>query len=146
MGRSKVFSGIIGKRIKELRNIRNLNQHQVAQELQVSRQMYSSYESGKREPDLQTVVKIANYFGISLDELLNLDDYTEEEKKTVGGRIKQARIAKGLKQSELAEMLELAASTVALYEQNRREPNLKTIVKLAKILDLSLNYLLGYDE
>ena len=146
MGRNKVISGIVGNRIKELRNIKNLNQDQVAQVLGVSRQAYANYESGKREPDLQTVIKLANYFDVSLDELLKIDDYTVEDKKTVGGRIKLARVAKGLKQSELAEMLGLAASTVALYEQNRREPNLKTVVKLAKCLGLSLDYLLGYDE
>lgn len=64
----------------------------------------------------------------------------------IGDIIKQARKAKGLKQSELADMLSISASAVGLYEQNRREPDIETIVKLAKCLDVTLEYLLGVGD
>ena len=130
MGRGKVISGIVGNRIKELRTIRGVSQKELADLLSKSERAVRMWELGKSEPDLLTVVKLANYFGVSLDELLKLDDFTAEDEKTIGGRIKKARISKGRKQSELADMLELNLS----------------LVTLAKCLDLSRNYLLGYEE
>ena len=64
----------------------------------------------------------------------------------IGDLIKLARKNKGLKQSELAEMLSISASAIGLYEQNRREPDIGTIIKIAKCLDVSVEYLLGLDN
>lgn len=64
----------------------------------------------------------------------------------IGDIIKQTRKSKRLKQSELADMLSVSASTIGMYEQNRREPDIGTIVKLAKCLDVTLEYLLGVGD
>ena len=64
----------------------------------------------------------------------------------IGDLIKSARKNKGLTQSELAEMLSISASAIGLYEQNRREPDIGTIVKIARILEVNLNYLLGFGD
>lgn len=45
-------------------------QQEVADYLGISRQAYSNYEAGKREPDFETLLKLGEYFGCSMDYLL----------------------------------------------------------------------------
>ena len=61
-------------RIKELREARKLNQQGLAAELNVSQAMISKYELGISEPDISTIRKIAEFFGVSSDYLLEITD------------------------------------------------------------------------
>lgn len=45
-------------------------QQEVADYLGISRQAYSNFEAGKREPDYETLLKLGEYFGCSIDYLL----------------------------------------------------------------------------
>ena len=63
-------NNVFGKRLRELRIERELTQRQLGEVLNVWNQTVSFWESGSREPDLDTLVKIAHYFEISIDELL----------------------------------------------------------------------------
>ena len=60
-----------------------------------------------------------------------------------GVRLRQARTEKNLTQAELAKMLSLGESTISFYEANKREPDYETLQKLADLLDVSLDWLLG---
>ena len=62
---------------------------------------------------------------------------------TIGERIKQARKAKGLKQKELAEMLEVSNGAIQQWENGKRSPKLETIRKIASALDVDVYSLLG---
>lgn len=56
-----------------LRNVRlqkSMNQEDLAEQLGVTRQTISSWETGKSYPDLVSIIKISDIFDISLDELL----------------------------------------------------------------------------
>ena len=64
----------------------------------------------------------------------------------LGDRIKELRKKKNLTMKQLGEKLNLAESTISLYESNKREPDSITIAKLAKLFDVSVDYLLGVDE
>ncbi len=55
--------------LKELRMQKGLTQTEVAARLQLSRQTYNNYESGKREPDIKTLIMLANFYGVTLDFL-----------------------------------------------------------------------------
>ena len=56
--------------LKELRQRAGLTQEALSKELHISRQVYSCYETGKRLPDIDTVVKICCFYHISVDQLL----------------------------------------------------------------------------
>ena len=58
------------ERLKGLREDRDLTQLEVAQALNITRAALANYEQGTREPDIELLVKIANYFDITLDYLL----------------------------------------------------------------------------
>lgn len=68
------------KNLKELRKEHKLTQQQVADKLQMSQQNYQRYEKGIYEPDLHTIVRMANFFKVSLDYLVgryNMNEVTE---------------------------------------------------------------------
>jgi len=61
---------MISKRIRKLRMNKGLTQAQAADALNIPRVNYNRYEKGEREPDLDTIKNIANYFRVSTDMLL----------------------------------------------------------------------------
>ena len=64
--------------LKEARIKKGLSQKEVADNIGVAKSTYSLYESGNREPNVQTIKKIADFLGISADELLGLSDQPTE--------------------------------------------------------------------
>ena len=59
--------------------------------------------------------------------------------------LKLAREQKGLSQKDVSEKIGVAKSTYSLYESGNREPNVQTIKKIANVLDVSADELLGID-
>ena len=57
-------------RLKELRINSGLNQTEFAKKFGLSQATYSNYENESTQPDFQTLIKIADYYKISLDYLL----------------------------------------------------------------------------
>lgn len=68
---------LITERLLALRKSKGLTQNDVSRRIDVSRPAYSRYESGEREPDLNTVKKLAGLFGTSSDYLIGLSDSSE---------------------------------------------------------------------
>lgn len=58
--------------------------------------------------------------------------------------LKRERQKRGLTQEKMASMTGLKRSTYSLYECGKREPNIETLRKIADILELSLDDLIGY--
>ncbi|MFS0727068.1 helix-turn-helix domain-containing protein [Paenibacillus sp. 1P07SE] len=61
---------MIGERIRELRKARGMTQKDLALILNSAKSTISQYENNINEPDLETVMKIADCFGVSVDDLL----------------------------------------------------------------------------
>ncbi|MDE6550338.1 MAG: helix-turn-helix domain-containing protein [Clostridia bacterium] len=62
------------QRLKELRKERNLKQSELGKILSVDQRSISCWENGSREPDYETLAKIALYFQESADYLLGIED------------------------------------------------------------------------
>ncbi|WP_439879824.1 helix-turn-helix domain-containing protein [Pontibacter sp. MBLB2868] len=60
----------IGKNIKKIRTVKNLSQAAFAQLFNLARPSVGAYEEGRSEPKIDTLVQIAQHFGISVDLLL----------------------------------------------------------------------------
>ena len=56
--------------LKELRSSKGVSQQIVAEYLGISRQAYSNYENGNREPDFETLLKLGEFFNCSVDYIL----------------------------------------------------------------------------
>ena len=55
--------------------MRNLNQQKVAMDLNISREALSHYETGRREPSLDMLRKLSAYFNVSIDYLVNGEEF-----------------------------------------------------------------------
>lgn len=60
----------IGKKIRELREAKKMSQKELAKLLNITPQAVSKWELDKSLPDLETLVKLCDYFQISIDQLL----------------------------------------------------------------------------
>ncbi len=69
-----------GANIKRMRLEKGLTQEEVALHLGVSFQSVSKWERGDGYPDIEMLPAIANYFGVSIDELLGVSEQTKKEK------------------------------------------------------------------
>ena len=63
-------------RIKKMRQVKGVSQQNVAKALGLTRQAIALYETGQREPRLETWQKLANYFGVSVPSLMGLTEIT----------------------------------------------------------------------
>lgn len=70
----------------------------------------------------------------------------KEEFDVIGDIIKELRLSSKYTQEDLAQKLKISKSTIGMYEQNRRSPDLDTLVKISKIFSVSTDYLLGLDS
>ena len=59
-----------------------------------------------------------------------------------GRKLKNLREKKGLLQKELGDKLNISASTIGMYEQDRRDPDFETLKKIANFFNVTTDYLL----
>jgi transcriptional regulator with XRE-family HTH domain len=72
----------IGKVIKKIREEKGLTQLQIAELIHMHRSNYSKVESGERDLSIESINKIAKYFGMSIDELVNFNGNIPNEVTT----------------------------------------------------------------
>ncbi len=60
-------------KLKELRIKKGISQVKLAMDLHLTQNSISRYENNQREADYETLIRIADYFDVSLDELLERD-------------------------------------------------------------------------
>lgn len=60
--------------------------------------------------------------------------------------LKKARKAKGLTAEQLAKTLNFSKTTINKYEQGINEPDIETLMKISKLLDCSVDYLIGNEQ
>ena len=68
---------IIGKRLRKLREQKNVTQTEVAEYLNIERTTYTAYESGKSRP-VRCLDKLSLYYNVTVDYLLGLSDFSKE--------------------------------------------------------------------
>ena len=81
----------IGLFLKELRKEKNITQAQLAEILNVTNRSVSRWENGATMPDFDLVIELANYYDISIDELLDGERRTDmTDKKEADHMLKAA--------------------------------------------------------
>lgn len=71
------------KHLKKLRAAHGYTQMEVAEMLGVQRPTYSRYESGERQPDYETLIKLSKIFGASIDYIVGKTDFSAEENRRI---------------------------------------------------------------
>ncbi|WGG44199.1 helix-turn-helix transcriptional regulator [Rossellomorea sp. DA94] len=65
---------MLKNKLIELRKAKKLRQEDIANILGIARTTYAMYEQGNREPDFDTLNKIADYFEVTIDHLLGREE------------------------------------------------------------------------
>ena len=97
---------MLNKRLKELRKETGLSQYEVAKRIGFSRGQLANYEQGQREPDYQSLEKLADFYDCSTDYLLGRT-YMRNYNKDSSEIDLLVDVEKGLKVEELQKKYNL---------------------------------------
>lgn len=157
---------MVYRRIRDLREDSDLKQITLAKYLNCSQVGYSQYELGKRHIPAEVLIKLADYYGTSVDYLLNRTDVMTPCSKESGNVFKNknpdgtlnlcgknvARLRMAMRpkvsQNKLAGMLQLAGldlekNAVQRIESGERFVTDIELKKLAEVLGVSVDELIG---
>lgn len=104
----------IGEKIKQLREAQNITQERLASYLNISYQAISKWENGLSLPDITLLPKLANFFGVTTDELLSLKAEKDDPKLKEYEEIYFDLNHKG----EILEKIALARKVLDIYPKN----------------------------
>lgn len=98
----------LNENIKKYRQQKGMTQSQLASVFNVSEQAVSRWENGNTYPDISLLPAIADYFGITIDELMGMESYKDErETAKIIEKVKENE-RKGLIKENVALLLEAA--------------------------------------
>jgi len=112
---------MLSEKIKKLRTRRNLQQKDLISYLKIAKSTYSQYESGDRVPSIDIIKKLAEFYNVSLDYLLDYEIEEISEEQT------EYKVDKDLVKAELGDV------GVLFYDSSKITPEqlkfLKTVAK-----------------
>ncbi len=135
----------------ELRDYNNLNQTEIASEIGVSQQLYSFWENGSKIIPLKHLNNICNYYKVSMDYALNINEYKDLnfievdslDKVAIGKRIKEIREKNNITVRDLANELNTTSSTISAYETGKTLILTAFAYQICKKYNVSLDWLCG---
>ena len=71
---------MVYKRIRDLREDRDLTQKEMAKNLNCSQQVYSNYELGQRDIPTYILIKLSEFYNVSVDYILGVSDNPKIQK------------------------------------------------------------------
>ena len=66
------------KGLKKIRKKKGYSQLKVAMALNISREALSYYENGKRNPDIEMLIKMSEYFNVSIDYIITGKEFSDK--------------------------------------------------------------------
>ena len=138
------------KRLKLIRENKNLNQKDIANILEITRGLYAQYEIADKIVPISHLNTISNYFNISIDYLLDLNSkqkYPKSKKEIdiekFSMRLKEFRKENKLTQEKLAKNLNTSHSVISSYESGKTLILTSFLYTICKKYNISADYLLG---
>lgn len=104
----------IGENLKKQRKLKELTQDQLANILGVSFQAVSKWERGEGYPDIEMLPTIAEFFGITIDELMGMKEIQDNADAEKILEMQKENMSKGL----IEENIELLAQAVKVHPNN----------------------------
>ncbi len=80
-------------RLRDLREDRDLRQIDVAKATRIDQKTLSNYETGKTAPDMYSLIKLADFFNVSIDYLVGRRDANIENEKELSSELKKINAA-----------------------------------------------------
>jgi transcriptional regulator with XRE-family HTH domain len=144
-----------GRNLREARGRAGLTQAQLSAAAPLDRAAISRLECGERSPDMPTLLRVCSALGTTPAELLRgvgrnaatrgasaPAGETVDPSRRFGANLRRARQRAGIPQERLALDAKVDRAAISVYENGVRQPNLRTVLKLAMKLDVSPGSLL----
>ncbi len=144
-----------GENMRHARREAALSQIDLSQRASLDRAAVSFLERAERAPDLSTIVRIAGAVGIKPAALLRgigpADRPTRGPRSSgeelspaacFGVNLRWARVRAGISQEALANDARVDRAAISVFERGKRNPNLRTLLRLARALELPPGVLL----
>ena len=119
----------LGVKIRELRRRDGRTQDNLAEALGVTAQAVSRWESRGSYPDMEMIPSIANYFGVSIDELFGYDNVREKRIDEIVERLTEMNKANNGIDVNIDDCIRIARTALAEFPANE-----KILICLAQIL------------
>jgi len=104
----------IGANIKKLREKKGVKQQEIAELINMHRSNYSKIENGQREIAVIALNKIANFFGITVDELINMDqDISAEIQVEDKSTLEQVKLIQELESDDKAMIFRMIDTLIS---------------------------------
>lgn len=139
-----------GMKLKDLRDLYEVTQQDIAKVLNVSRSTYNQYEQQYDIIPIKHLNNLVNHFQISFDyvfDFTKLKRYKEEidkiDTKISGERLKALRKEFNLTQARLAKKLNIANTIISEYERGHFPISTATLYSISNKFHISSDYLLG---
>lgn len=131
-------------KLKMLRQERGLSQQSLADEVGMSKSSINMYERGEREPGIETVKRIADFFNVDVDYLFGVSDIRKRRGFKFGARIYQNtaqniqhhREEANLTQKQFADLLGVDESAVVELESGKNPLEKEMLYKICDVLRL----------
>ncbi len=114
---------LFGDRLKELRISKNLSQEELSNILNVRKSSISNWETGKATPTFDMLTKIAQYFGVTIDYLLNFTQNDVDNMERLKQALKQAGMWNYAIDDMSREDFEKAMKIIAMLKENKKDTN-----------------------
>ena len=93
INKKMVWSIVMKNRIRDLREDRDMRQSDLAAAVGIDQRTISNYETGKTNPDSDALIKLAEFFGVTIDYLVGRSNYnisTDQERSKLIEKMKKA--------------------------------------------------------
>lgn len=134
----------LAQNLKYLREKRGVNQKDLSLSLGLSQAAVGNWESGSRTPDIETIIKLAQFFDVTLDDFI-----LRELRPSVPLYVKNLRYLRtkhGMTKEDIADLLGLKSkSSLSLVESGKSGMAIENLEKLADFFGVTLDQMVKQD-
>ncbi|MDP4267028.1 MAG: helix-turn-helix transcriptional regulator [Bacteroidota bacterium] len=135
---------VLAERLKKLRTENKLTLKQVQEGTGILYSLVGHYEKNRKDPSLDYFVRLVNYFKVSSDFLLGINEGGQKVKCNFCETLRSIRIEKKFGLKEFALLVGIKSKELELIE-NGSLPTIDTVEKIALNLEIDIEEFVDYD-
>ena len=136
---------IFQERLQEFLIENDLSRLKLSKQIKVHHETINAYFNDNIYPTISVAIRIADYFGCSIDYLMGLtEEYKNNEKNelTFPQTLKKLLKDNGLSPEKLMKFLNMSDANYYRWQRGKTKPTMSSLIAIAKYFDVSIDYLI----